>query len=358
MPGIWRALQCLRRYRDMKDRHHLFNCGKYICTILYYMTLSLYRIDKTAQLRDVFIVFATINSIYCSTWDLLVDWSVMDMYAEHRYLRNTLAYKRTWPYYLAIVLDPILRFNWIFYAIYTHSVQHSTIAAFLVGLSEVLRRGMWVIFRVENEHCTNVGKFKASRDAPLPYELHTPSPQQQSTVETSETSRSKQNGQAPQRSGWSDPMSTARDDLERGSPAPLSAAASLRQRKGQMATQSPMVRAMTLLHSAHAKDFERKRKPDLTSRLQKDNEGDDDDDDDDEGESESEPESALARRSTHGQGNRVRLGRRDDAHGKSRPGGAPANALEITRETIEDERERSEMSDAEAALETAGEGRS
>ena len=30
---------------------------------------------------------------------------------------------------------------------------------------------MWVLFRVENEHCTNVGRYRASRDVPLPYEV-------------------------------------------------------------------------------------------------------------------------------------------------------------------------------------------
>ena len=30
---------------------------------------------------------------------------------------------------------------------------------------------MWSLFRVENEHCNNVGKFRASRDVPLPYKI-------------------------------------------------------------------------------------------------------------------------------------------------------------------------------------------
>jgi hypothetical protein len=76
LPGIWRALQCLRRYRDTGNVFpHLANCGKYTFTILFYMSLSLYRIDKTHQLRAFFIFCATINSVYCSLWDLIMDWS-------------------------------------------------------------------------------------------------------------------------------------------------------------------------------------------------------------------------------------------------------------------------------------------
>lgn len=77
-----------------------------------------------------------------------------DPYAKHPFLRQTLAYKSTWPYYMAMCIDPIIRFNWIFYAIYTQDLQHSTLVSFFVGFSEVLRRGVWVVFRVENEHCT------------------------------------------------------------------------------------------------------------------------------------------------------------------------------------------------------------
>ena len=65
VPGIWRALQCLRRYYDTRNAFpHLANCGKYTFTILFYMTLSLYRIDKSHSLKALFITCATINSIY------------------------------------------------------------------------------------------------------------------------------------------------------------------------------------------------------------------------------------------------------------------------------------------------------
>ena len=78
----------------------------------------------------------------------------MDPYAKHRFLRSTLGFKYAWWYYAAMTIDPIIRFNWIFYAIYAHDAQHSSLVSFFVAFSEVLRRGMWTLFRVENEHCT------------------------------------------------------------------------------------------------------------------------------------------------------------------------------------------------------------
>lgn len=100
-----------------------------------------------------------------------MDWSLCQPDAQKLFLRNVRGYKSAWPYYTAMIIDPILRFNWVFYIIYTHDVQHSSLASFLIAFSEVSRRGMWMLFRVENEHSANVAHFKASRDIPLPYPL-------------------------------------------------------------------------------------------------------------------------------------------------------------------------------------------
>lgn len=78
LPGIFRALQCLRRYWDTRNVFpHLVNCGKYGFTILYYMSLSLYRIDGAPHFQAMFIVCAAINGIYCSVWDIFMDWSTL-----------------------------------------------------------------------------------------------------------------------------------------------------------------------------------------------------------------------------------------------------------------------------------------
>jgi xenotropic and polytropic retrovirus receptor 1 len=98
-----------------------------------------------------FIVMASVNSIYCTFWDLNYDWSMtLNVYRRpHPLLRDVLAYrKHIWWYYLAMIIDPILRCNWIFYVIFKDEIQHSSLVSFFVSFSEVLRRGMWVLFRV------------------------------------------------------------------------------------------------------------------------------------------------------------------------------------------------------------------
>ncbi len=67
LPGIWRTLQCLRRYWDTGNKFpHLANCLKYLVTVAYYISLSVYRMHKTNELFAIFIAFATVNAFYCS----------------------------------------------------------------------------------------------------------------------------------------------------------------------------------------------------------------------------------------------------------------------------------------------------
>lgn len=257
-------------------------------TILYYVTLSLYRINKTNELRAIFILFATLNSIYCSIWDLAMDWSLLNPYAKKPFLRDTLGLQHTWVYYAAMPVDIVLRFNWIFYAIFAHDVQHSAVLSFFVAFSEVLRRGIWSIFRVENEHCTNVGRFRASRDVPLPYSVansppSTPVSDKDKTDESDETVTgaatasgvSPRPGRATPAAGRTFPRTP---DLEAGretsglTQAGDSSATVRRRRRsmfnpdgadahGDTIISRGIARVGTMITLAHAEDFERKKKP-------------------------------------------------------------------------------------------------
>ncbi len=299
MPGIWRALQCLRRYYDTRNAFpHLVNCGKYSFTILFYMSLSLYRIDESYTLKALFITCATINSIYCCklfTVDTEISWpdfyscvgpgdgleyakaipfygkqlltvsGLCNPYAEHPFLRDVLGYKRPWVYYLAMILDPILRFNWIFYAIYAAELQHSALLSFFIGFSEVCRRGMWTLFRVENEHCTNVGRFRASRDVPLPYEIEPPTPSTPEEPDSHEENPPAVQDHLPSRGTWrNSPQTFDGGDASTTSNLEAQPPSGSLRRRGTI-TGTPMQRGLqrvgTIMGQAHAQDFERKRRP-------------------------------------------------------------------------------------------------
>lgn len=251
LPSVWRAFQCIRRYVDTKNAFpHLLNLGKYIFGVLYYATLSMYRIDLQTRFQASFITFALLNAVYTSVWDLIMDWSLGNPYAKNPMLRELLAFRRVWVYYAAMLLDVVVRFNWIFYAVFIKNIQQSALLSFLVAFSEVCRRGVWSIFRVENEHCTNVLLFRASRDVPLPYDVPSPA--------APPLDGSAEDVQLQEQQHASTPFMSP-GDIEHGTPS----MSSLRARH-----RRPSVgigRVGTIVASAHAQDFERKRLPNFMS---------------------------------------------------------------------------------------------
>ncbi|RKF63109.1 Protein SYG1-like protein [Erysiphe neolycopersici] len=231
LPAVWRALQCLRRYYDTRDMFpHLVNCGKYIATILFYTTLSRYRINRTDIYMIIFLVTAAITSVYVSLWDVLMDWSLLQPNAKVRFLRDVRGYRYTWWYYAVMILNPALRFDWILYLTNIHLLGHSTKVTFLVAIAEVTRRGLWAIFRVENEHCSNVAHFKASRAPQLPYT---------SVTETNETTTEKE-----------DPISGPRNSI------PTIHVLESQRSLGSNIIRRPFTR---ILADAHLADFEKRR---------------------------------------------------------------------------------------------------
>ena len=211
------------------------------------------------SLKALFIACSTLNSVYCSTWDLAMDWSLLNPYAQRPFLRDVLGYKRPEVYYAAMVLDPILRFNWIFYAIFSNDLQHSALLSFLVAFSEVCRRGIWTLFRVENEHCTNVGRFRASRDVPLPYAIPSPS-QTPSPTDVGNEVRDELTVPVTRSDTYVDGPAGATSSSLEAQQTP-----SLRRRTTLTDKDTPIIRGIarvgTAINQAHAQDFERKRKP-------------------------------------------------------------------------------------------------
>lgn len=182
-----------------------------------------------------------------------MDWSLLQPNAKRRFLRDVRGYKNTWWYYLAMIIDPILRFNWIFYAIYTHDTRHGTMVSFFVAFSEVSRRGMWTLFRVENEHCANVARFKASRDIALPYKL---------VDDSTETVDEAQDG-AAQRTETSASPATAPDTPtpERHHTATGAALEPQQSHTSSVRQRSGLGTFTRIFADAHTQDFEKKRKP-------------------------------------------------------------------------------------------------
>lgn len=235
-----------------------------------------------------------------------MDWSLGNPASKNRFLRDTLAYKRQkWFYYLAMIIDPLLRFNWVFYAIFADDVQHSSIISFSVAISEVFRRGMWTLLRVENEHCTNVMRSRATREVDLPYTKRIGSPELFSGDGTAESITRRTSAEDEENPAPADHESGAQDGLarqesrttgreQRAQASTPSSSSVLRQRRPTGAqSDSPVAQALkrvgNTIAAAHSQDYEKKRKP-VQDVQEEGGSDDEDDDDDDDGHDERENE--------------------------------------------------------------------
>ena len=233
-----------------------------------------------------------------------MDWSLINPYAKNPFLRDVLGYKHPFYYYLAMIVDPLLRFNWIPYALVPGELQHSAVLAFAISCSEILRRAIWSLFRVENEHCTNVGRFRASRDVPLPYDI----PSEERLGATVEEGDEEGAQDVPALAPTEAESLAAADARRTATGTDLESAlvnsnspATMRRRKPLPPTPeaTPMQRGIarvgTIIAAAHAQDFEKKRRPGVGDGDGRDEgRGGVESDDDDEEEEEEEDEEEVA----------------------------------------------------------------
>ncbi|CAF1148136.1 unnamed protein product [Rotaria magnacalcarata] len=177
LPSWFRFAQCLRRYRDTKQKFpHLANAGKYATGFLVISTNSLRRATAIHFLNDptanpflyVWIVASFIGATYKLIWDLKMDWGFFDANDnENKFLREQIVYPSKFYYYAGIIQDVTFRYIWIinvFMHFRTRSAEYADVIGFIFGLIEVFRRFIWNYFRLENEHLNNCGEFRAVRD--------------------------------------------------------------------------------------------------------------------------------------------------------------------------------------------------
>ncbi|KAJ8981456.1 hypothetical protein NQ317_000132 [Molorchus minor] len=171
IPAWLRFAQCLRRYYDTKEAFpHLVNAGKYSTTFLVviFATLkSIYKDDYPTSTDNpyvfLWIVAQIVSSSYAYTWDIKMDWGLLDKNAgENTLLREEVVYSSTFFYYFAIIED-------FYTTICLGSIPvpnriSSDIMTSILAPLEVFRRFVWNFFRLENEHLNNCGKFRAVRD--------------------------------------------------------------------------------------------------------------------------------------------------------------------------------------------------
>lgn len=183
LPLLFRFNQCLRKYADSGDRFpHLANASKYAMAQLVTLTGAFHPLYLEVQLRRgnnnheshyqfywTFLFFA--SSSFSFTWDVYMDWGLGRR--EYGYLGPRLMYPKKSVYYITIAMDLVLRSMWVLSLLPPSSGAAFALPAYLYSLQvilELFRRTIWGFFRLENEHRSDINRYRRVDFVPLHFD--------------------------------------------------------------------------------------------------------------------------------------------------------------------------------------------
>ncbi|KAJ0527013.1 putative SPX domain-containing protein [Helianthus annuus] len=171
VPYWIRFLQCIRRYCEGRDSTQAMNGLKYLSTIAAVVSRTIYTQKRGTTLKIIAASTSGVATIFNTYWDLVMDWCLLCRNSENPWLRDKLILPNKSVYFIAMVLNAILRLAWMQTVLDFNeaSFLHTNALIAVVASLEIIRRGIWNFFRLENEHLNNVGKFRAVKSVPLPF---------------------------------------------------------------------------------------------------------------------------------------------------------------------------------------------
>ncbi|KAF3496708.1 hypothetical protein DY000_02054285 [Brassica cretica] len=170
IPYRLRFLQCIKRIIEENDLSHGYNAAKYLLTIVAACLRTAYTLNRGTTWNITAWVFSGVATLYATYWDIVIDWGLLQRGCKNCFLRDKLLVPHKTVYYAAMVLNVLLRLVWLQTVLdLKFSFLHRETLVALLACLEIIRRGIWNFFRLENEHLNNVGKFRAFKSVPLPF---------------------------------------------------------------------------------------------------------------------------------------------------------------------------------------------
>ncbi|KAA8547964.1 hypothetical protein F0562_004393 [Nyssa sinensis] len=171
IPYWVRFLQCLRRLFDERDVMHALNGLKYFSTIAAVVMRTGYDLKWGVTWKIMAAASSGVATIASTYWDIVIDWGLLRRNSRNPWLRDKLLVSNKSVYFVAMVLNVILRLAWMQSVLGFREAPflHRTALTAVVASLEIIRRGIWNFFRLENEHLNNVGKYRAFKSVPLPF---------------------------------------------------------------------------------------------------------------------------------------------------------------------------------------------
>ncbi|XVF85893.1 hypothetical protein PTKIN_Ptkin17bG0154400 [Pterospermum kingtungense] len=170
IPFWLRFLQCLRRLFEEKDAVHGYNGLKYFLTIVAIIIRTAFELKKGMTWMVLALISSAVAIIINTYWDIVMDWGLLRRHSKNVYLREKLLVPHKSVYFAAMAINVVLRVAWMQLVLEfkLRSLQKMAITTVISSL-EIIRRGIWSFFRLENEQVNNVGKYRAFKSVPLPF---------------------------------------------------------------------------------------------------------------------------------------------------------------------------------------------
>jgi hypothetical protein len=159
-PQFIRFTQCINKFYFSRLLWPNFgNVVKYFIRIINTSMGFFYERDK-GKVRFYFRVFiGAISTSYNIFWDIYLDWGCGRKNNKHFFLREKITFPQIL-YYIAIIYNIIIRavWTWYFIPIPSHLSEWKSLLIFSL---DAIRRGVWVLIRVENESLSNPEQYRS-----------------------------------------------------------------------------------------------------------------------------------------------------------------------------------------------------
>ncbi|KZV43409.1 hypothetical protein F511_22001 [Dorcoceras hygrometricum] len=165
IPFWSRAVQCLRRMFEDKDLIQGLNSLKYFSTVAALVIRTIYDFRRGTFWKIMAASSSGVTTIFNAYWDIVMDWGFLQKKARNPWLRDKLSVSNKAIYFVAIIGNILLRLAWMQSVLDFNEAPflHRTVVIALVACLEILRRGIWNFFRLENEHFDIIEKNRAFR---------------------------------------------------------------------------------------------------------------------------------------------------------------------------------------------------
>lgn len=161
VPFLIRLRQCFSEYKATGNKRHLYNLLKYASSLPVIILSTLHSSGKQ-YIFNLWVLSIFVNSTYSFIWDVTFDWDLSLLLAlykgkiTHQGLRPLLCFPK-YCYFAAIAIDYLLRFTWsLKLSNNWYQLTDYEFGIFVLELLEIVRRWIWVFFRVDSEWANNV----------------------------------------------------------------------------------------------------------------------------------------------------------------------------------------------------------